>query len=115
MQVRLQIVEVEIEADIAIKISIARIAGITFNRAPDLFRRFRVPSETVHTAARAGNRRVDTIMRPRLSVHHAVRLDEEILNAALSQELIDAIDITALREPDAVGPTAEVTSEFPRP
>src|SRR5207245_189904 len=41
-QIRLHVVEVEVEADITVKITIARVAGIPFVPAPDLSGRLQV-------------------------------------------------------------------------
>src|SRR5665213_906813 len=44
-QVRLDVVEVEIKANVAVEITVARIAGITFMLAPDLARGIKVAPE----------------------------------------------------------------------
>ncbi len=56
--------------------------------------------------------RVNAVLRPWLREQDAVRVDEEIANAAVAQNLVDARRIAALGEPDALGSFAEVALEL---
>src|SRR5690349_3246096 len=44
-QIRTQIIEIQVEADIAIKVAVPEVAWVTFVTAPDLFCGFNVASE----------------------------------------------------------------------
>ena len=61
VQVRPQIVEIEIEADIAVEITIVVVSGISFDGAPDLLGRFGIAGQGGDAAARADDRRIDAV------------------------------------------------------
>src|SRR5205823_2023016 len=53
------------------------------------------------------------VLGARLSEENAVRIDEEVADAALLQNLIDARRVAALRQPDALRALAEMAFELP--
>ena len=113
MQVRLEILVIEIEADVAVEFAIVVIAGIALDGAPDLLGRFGVAGQARRRRC-SGHRigRIDAVARPRLGEENAVRVGEEIANAAFAQQLIDARRVAALRQPDALRPSAEMPLEL---
>src|SRR5262249_23645759 len=113
-QVRLQVFGVEIEADVAIKLAILVIAGIALDRTPNLLRRFCIAAEHDHAALGTDDRSIDAIARPRMSEQDAVRVGEEIADAGVAEQFIDAFVVSAFSEPDALWPPAEVPLELAR-
>jgi len=111
-QVRLQVLVIEIEADVPIKLAILVISGIAFDGAPDLFGGFGVPCQGRHAALGANDRGIDAELGPRLGVQDAMRVHEEIADAGVTQDLIDAWGVAAFRQPDALRALAEVAFEF---
>ncbi len=57
-------------------------------------------------------RRIDAVARPRAGKHDAVRVGEEVADAGVAQQLVDAVGVAALRQPDAARPSAEVALEL---
>ena len=66
-QVGLDVIKIEVEADVAVKIAVTRIAGITFVFAPDLARGIVVSPESGDAIWRE-NRRKRAITRPWIGV-----------------------------------------------
>ena len=114
MQMWLEILVIEIEADVAIELPVNVVAGITFQGAPDLLGRLGVAPEAIDAAAGTLDRRVDAELRTRVGEDDAVRVGEEVADAAASQDVIDPFDIAALRQPDPLRPATEMALEFPR-
>ena len=63
-QMRLDVIEIEVEADVAVKIAVARVAGITFVLAPDLPRGIEVAAERGDAVGRE-DRREHAVTRAR--------------------------------------------------
>src|SRR5262245_6163668 len=63
MQMRLHVVVIEIETDIAIKLPVNGVARIPLDRTPDLFRRFMIAAKEIHTRTAAGDRGIDSELR----------------------------------------------------
>src|SRR5438874_4996049 len=61
-QIRTHVIEIEVEPDVAVEIAIARIAGVPFVPAPDLFGRIEVASEGSN-AVRREDRREHAVAR----------------------------------------------------
>src|SRR5262249_40650008 len=57
---------------------------------------------------------IDTELRPRLGKENAVRIGKEIADAGVAQQLIDPLDVTALRQPDPLRPAAKVPLKLAR-
>src|SRR5207302_6894105 len=114
VQVRLQVIVIEIETDVAVEIAIEVIARVAFNGAPDLLGGFRIASQDGNIAPGAKNRGVDAEFGPRLRVEHCMGVAEKVANAGAAQQFIDALDVAALGEPDSLRPFAEMTLKFPR-
>src|SRR5947209_5657496 len=112
VQVRLQVLVVEVEADVAVEVAVDVVAGVAFDRAPDLLGRFGVARQHGHAAAGTLDRGVDAVLRPRLREHDAVRVGEEVADAGVTEYLIYAWRVAALRQPDPFGPLAEMTLEL---
>src|ERR1700690_1926729 len=73
-QVRFYVIEIEVEADVAVKITIPRVAGITFVLAPDLPRGIKVASERGDAVGRE-NRRERAETRAGTRVQHAMGVE----------------------------------------
>ena len=99
-QVRLHVIEIEVEADVAVKIAVTRVAGITFVLAPDLARRIEVAPERGDAVGRE-NRRERAVARARAGVQQAVRVEDEPADVRLLQKYFDALHVGAFRQPDA--------------
>ena len=83
----LQVLEIEVEADIAIEFAIFIIARISFDGAPDLLRRFAVPSQGGHAAFGAGDWRIHAELGPRLGIQNAMGIHEEVAYAGIAAGL----------------------------
>ena len=99
-QMRLDVIEIEVEADVAVEIAVARVAGITFVLAPDLPRGIEVAPERGDAVGRE-DRRERAVARTRLGVQNAVRVENEPADVRLLQKLLDAAGVGAFRQPDA--------------
>ena len=108
----LKIFVIEIEADIAVEIAVIVIARIAFDGAPNLLGRFGIAGQDSDIAVGDQERRIDAKARPRFGEQDGVRIGEEIANAGVLQQFLDAVDVAALRQPDAARPTAEVALEL---
>src|ERR1700722_10498342 len=75
-QMRFHIIKIQVEADVAVKITIARVAGITFVLAPDLARRIEIAPERGDSVRRE-NRRERSVARTWLGVQNAVCVEDE--------------------------------------
>ena len=73
---RFHIVEIQIEPDVAVKIAIARVAGVTLVLAPDLPRGIEVAPEGGDAVWRE-DRCERAVARTRLGVQDAVRVEDE--------------------------------------
>src|SRR5579884_224963 len=113
VQVWLQVLIIEIEPDIAIKIAVIIIAGIAFNRAPNLLGRFAVAGQASDIATGRQNRSIDAEARTRFSEQYRVGVSEKIAKAGVFQQFFQARRVAALRQPDALWPTSEVALELP--
>ena len=87
VQVRLEILVIEVEADVAVEIAVVVVAGIAFDGAPDLLGRFGVAGQGGDAAPGAEDRGIDAVLGPRLGEQDAVRVDEEVADAGILQEL----------------------------
>ncbi len=83
VHVRTDVVERQVETDVAIEVAVVRVAGIAFLRAPHLLRRLGVTSERRH-AAPAVERRVDAEDRSVVGELDPVAIDEEITDGGLA-------------------------------
>ena len=107
VDVRLDVVERQVEADVAVEVAVVRVARVALLGAPDLLGRLHVAAEG-GDAARAVERRVDAVDRAAIGEQDAVRVDEEVADRRLAQQLVDARDVAALAEPHAARAVAEV-------
>src|SRR5262249_24575047 len=99
LHVRADVLDRQVEADIAVEIAIIRVARISFFRAPNLLRALHIAPERRHPGA-AIDGRVHPEDGSRIGEQDAVRVDEEEANPLFAQELVDAGDVPALAEPD---------------
>src|SRR5581483_10593103 len=90
VQVRPEILEVEVEADVAIKVAIIEVSGIAFHRAPDLLGRFGVAAQRRDAALGTADRSVHPEARSRLRKEHAVRVGKEVAYSRIAQKFVDA-------------------------
>src|SRR2546428_282925 len=87
--------QIEIEADVAVKIAVARVAGVAFVATPDL-------AGGIAVAAKSGHafRREDRIARLRVGVENAVGVSNEPTDVGLLEHLLEAFGVGALGQPD---------------
>ncbi len=82
MEVRPEIFERRVPADVAVKLAVNGVARIADLRAPDLLRSFHVAGKNRH-AITAQNRRVNAETRARIAVQNRVRIADEILDSVI--------------------------------
>src|SRR5690606_18066515 len=105
--VRLDVVEVEIEADVPVELAVASVAGVAFLRRPNGFRGLGVPREAVH--ARGGfHGSVAALRRGRGPLQNPVGVGEEIAEPGVLEMAIEAGIVSAFAQPDALRPHAEM-------
>src|SRR5450432_273046 len=107
VDVRLDVVERQVEADVAIEVAVMLVARVALLGAPHLLRRLEIAPER-RDAARAVDRRIDAVSGPVIGEQDAVRVDEEVPDRGLAQQLVDAGHVAALAEPHAARAVAEV-------
>ena len=108
VDVGLDVVERQVEADVSVEVAVVLVARVAFLGAPHLLGRLHVAAEG-GDAARAVERGVDAVDRPAIGEQDAVRIDEEVADGRLAQQLVDAGDVAALAQPHAARAVAEVT------
>ena len=106
---RFDVIEIQVEADVAVEIAVTRVAGIAFVLAPDLPRGIEVAPERGDAVGRE-HRRERAVARTRTRVQHAVRVEDEPADVRLLQKCFDAGDVGAFRQPDAARVAAETTA-----
>ena len=105
-QVGADVVEVEVEAHVAVEVAIARVAGIALVAAPDLACGFEVAGEG-GDAIRREHGGEDAVARPRSGVQQPVRVHDEPADVRLLEHSFDALEVGAFRQPDAARVAAE--------
>ncbi len=100
LDVRLDVIELEIVTNIAVEIAIPGIAGVAFDGGPDLHARLDIAAKGGGTGA-GKERRVDAVTGTRIGVHDRVGIDHEPADVGFLQKLLDARGVGALGEPDA--------------
>jgi hypothetical protein len=83
MHVRADVLERQVEADVAVEVAIVRIAGIAFRGAPDLLGALGVAGEG-RDPGRAVDRSVQAIDRRLVSVEEAMGVDHEVADRRLA-------------------------------
>src|SRR5436189_5608126 len=83
-QVRLHIIESQIEADVAVEIEVARVAGITLGAAPDLARGFKVAYEG-GDAVRGKDGREHSVTRTRFGMEQPMGVHRKPVEIRLLQ------------------------------
>ena len=106
VDVRLDVVERQIEADVAVEVAVARVARVALLRAPDLLAALDVATER-RDARAAVDGRVHAVERPRLGEEDAVRVDEEEADALFAHQLVDARHVAAFAQPHPLRAPAE--------
>ena len=99
-QMRAHVVEVQIEADVAVEVAVARVAGIALVFAPDLLRGIEIAPEGRDAVLREDGRE-HAVARARLRVQQAMRVHDEPADVRLLQHMLHAIHVGALGQPDA--------------
>src|ERR1035438_6280678 len=91
-QVRLQVVQIEVEADVAVEVAIARVARVAGVTAPDLAGGIRVAAKRGDTVGREdrGKRRV---AGTRPGVQNAVRVSDEPAEVGFLKHILQALHI----------------------
>ena len=108
-QMRLDIIEIQVEADVAVEITVTRVAGIAFVLAPDLPRGIKVAPERCDAVWRE-NRRERAVARARARIQNAVRVEDEPADVRLLQKNFDAGNVGAFRQPDSARVAPEATA-----
>src|SRR5207248_2481545 len=108
-QIRPHVIEIEVEADVAVEIAITRVAGISFVPAPDLFGGIELATER-GDAVRREDGREHAVARPRPRVQHTVRVRDEPADVRLLQNSFHAGGVGAFRQPDAARIATETTA-----
>src|SRR5665647_1567177 len=93
---RFDVVEIEVKADVAVKIAVTHIAGITFMFAPDLAGGIVVAPERGDAVGRV-NRREGAKTRTRFGVQNSVRVEDEPADVRLLQKFFDAVVMISMR------------------
>ena len=114
VQVRLEVFEVQVETDVAVKLAVVVIAGVTLDGGPHLFRRLGIAGQDRHTALGAEDWSVDAVLGPRLGIEKAVGVGEEVADTRVAQQLIDAVDVAAFGQPVPCGRLPKWQSNSPR-
>ena len=97
-EIRLNVVEIEIVADVAVKLAVIRVTRKAFPRRPDLLRAPLIAPERGDAGWRI-NRRIDAIKRRDAGMIDSDRFHEEESNFFPLQDLIQARKIGAFRQP----------------
>jgi len=100
---------VQLEADVAVILAVVVVGRVADVRAPHQLGRHRVPGERRH-AGRAIHGGADAELRPRLGVIEGVRIDEEVTDARLGEDVVQAGIEGAFRHPHALGRAAKMRS-----
>ena len=100
MQERSEVIEIQIVSDVTVKVSVSRVARITFLCAPDLLAGFAIPSESSGTRRREA-RGEDGVPRSWITKHQAVRIKRKPAQLSLLQIIFQAGEISAFRKPDS--------------
>ena len=107
LDVRLDVLVIEVPADVAVELAVDRIARIAVLRTPHLHRTLRIAGERGHAGGRV-DRRVHAAARTRHRVGERVRVDEEEADVLGRQVLVDPRRVPAFGQPDAARIAAEV-------
>src|ERR1035437_1064281 len=103
---RLDVVPIEVEADVAVEVAVARVARVTGVPAPHLPGGIGVAAKGGDAVGcEDGRKRCVTWLWPR--VQNAVRISNEPMEVGLLQYIVQAFHISALRQPDAPGLAAK--------
>ena len=84
MDIWLDVIKLQIKADIAVELAVTIIPRITLDRRPDLFRRLQVPGKAGHTRSLTVYRRKYPILWTRRSMKNAMGIGEEITDTRFS-------------------------------
>src|SRR5262249_12697667 len=106
VQVRADVLVARVPAQVPVELAVGGIAGVALVGAPHLAPGFQIAREHGRPARRA-HRRVDPALRVRAAPVDAVRVDEEVVDALLAEERVDAVVVAALGQPDAARAAAE--------
>ncbi len=106
MDVRLDVVERQIEADVAVEVAVVRVARVALLGAPDLLAALDVATER-RDPRPAVDGGVHAVERTRVREEDAVGVDEEEANALFAHQLVDARHVSAFAEPHPLRSPAE--------
>src|SRR5437867_61665 len=88
-QVRFHIIEVEVEANVAIKIAVTRVAGIAFVAAPNLLGRVAVAPKSGDCFG-GENGSEDGVAGARRGIQKAVRIDDKPPDTRFVKDILQA-------------------------
>ncbi len=106
MDEALDVVEIEIVADVAIELAVVEIAGIAFGAAPDLLGGIRIAPEGGYSGGTLDGR-VDSIPGADAGVCDAVGFEDGVADAVIGENPVEARIVAAFGEPEALGRAAE--------
>src|SRR5438876_465677 len=104
-----EIIQIEIERDVAIEIAITRVARIPSLPAPDLAGRIRIASKR-RQPGRSHDRGENRITWSRMRIEDTMRIENKPANPCLAQHRLDALRVSAFRQPEAARSAAEAAS-----
>ena len=107
MDVRADVLEWQVEPDVAIEVAVVPVAGVTVAGAPHLPGGLGITAECCH-AGPAIERRVGPVHGGAVGQQDAMGIDEEIPDRGLAQQLVDSGNVAAFREPHSSWTAAEV-------
>src|ERR1051326_1867044 len=99
-QIRFQVVEFQIKADVPIEIAVTWIARIAFLPTPYLLGRVKIAAECSH-AIGCKNRRKHGITRPRTRVQNPVSISDKPTQVRFFKNIFQSFRISAFRQPNA--------------
>src|SRR5690606_17732693 len=106
-QPRPHVFEIQVVADVPVKVPVIVVAGIAFCGAPHLFGRFDVAPEGGHARIGAVHGRIHRIARPGTGVQQTVGFADEPADACTGQPYVVGRAVAALGQPKALGRPAE--------
>ena len=107
MDVRADVLERQVEPDVAVEVAVVPVAGVAVACAPHLTGGLGITPERCH-AGPAIEWRVGAVARGAVGQQDAVGVDEEVADRRLAQQLVDAGNVAAFREPHPPRTAAEV-------
>lgn len=107
MDVRADVIEFEVESDIAVEFAVSEIAGVSFFGGPYGFGGFLIATEGGYSGG-SKKRGIDAVFGAFVGEEDAVGIDEKETDTGFGKVLVQARIVSAFAIPDASGGTAEM-------